>query len=533
VEDPVRLRDLVARAELGLSVATAPGPALDEPVLRPYVTDLPDPSRFLRAGDLVLTSCLWYRDAADSARFADALADAGARGLVVGLLVTRAVPAGLAQACARRGLPLIVIDERRSFSAVCEAVLAETLPAPASAIARAAGFHRRLLEAVGPEDGVPRALAAFAEEFGMACWVLTPTGRVGGAAGNPPDETAVSAVRRAVLPGRAGRHTVLVDAAPWSVWSIPDGPGSPHGHLVHPGRPEELDTTVAEALRSLHGVLTIQLELAAQRRAAARAAVGRLVALLDADAAAPGEVSAHLRVLGADPRLPTVAVVATIVAPAGIGERESGATALALLEELLAAPGRHLLGAVDEGADGVLLVNGAPAQADELVRAMHAAAGSWRSLLRDHRLLVGVSEAATSVSALSSALETARRRRESAAESAPGEPVHVVSGAKVDSHRALLSAVPARLRRTFGRQLLAPLVDYDALHGSDLVGTAASFLNSCGSWQRSAEELHVHVNTLRYRIARIEQLTGRSMSSMHDRVDLYLALSCQEEGSAG
>jgi DNA-binding PucR family transcriptional regulator len=170
------------------------------------------------------------------------------------------------------------------------------------------------------------------------------------------------------------------------------------------------------------------------------------------------------------------------------------------------------------------------------VRAINAAAGSWRSPLRGHRLLVGVSEAATSVSALSSALETARRRRESAAEAAPGEPVRVVSGSKVDSHRALLSAVPVRMRRTFGRQLLAPLVDYDALHGSDLVGTAASFLNSCGSWQRSAEELHVHVNTLRYRIARIEQLTGRSMSSMHDRVDLYLALSCQEEtdgGSAG
>jgi hypothetical protein len=528
----VRLRDLVARPELGLSVATAPNTALDEPVLRPYVTDLPDPSRFLRPGDLVLTSCLWYRDAADSARFADALADAGARGLVVGLLVTGTVPAGLARACARRDLPLLVIDERYSFSAVCEAVLAETLPAPATAIARAARFHRRLLGAVGPEDGVPRALTAFADEFGMACWVLTATGRVGGAAGIPPDEAAVSAVRRAALPGRTGRHSVVVDGAPCSVWSIPDGPGSPHGHLVHPGRPDEPDATTTEALRSLHGVLTLQMELAAQRRAAARAAVGRLVALLDADAAAPGEVSAHLRVLGADPRLPTVAVVATIVAPAGTGEREPGGAALALLEELLAAPGRHLLGAIDDGSFGVLFVNGT-AEADELVRAVHAAAGSWRPLLRDRRLLVGVSEAATSVSALSSALETARRRREAAAEAAPGEPVHVVSGTKVDSHRALLSAVPARLRHTFGRQLLAPLVDYDALHGSDLVGTAASFLNSCGSWQRSAEELHVHVNTLRYRIARIEQLTGRSMSSMHDRVDLYLALSCHDEAEGG
>ena len=34
----------------------------------------------------------------------------------------------------------------------------------------------------------------------------------------------------------------------------------------------------------------------------------------------------------------------------------------------------------------------------------------------------------------------------------------------------------------------------------------------------------MHVNTLRYRMQRIEELTGRRMSSMRDRTDLYLAL---------
>jgi DNA-binding PucR family transcriptional regulator len=36
--------------------------------------------------------------------------------------------------------------------------------------------------------------------------------------------------------------------------------------------------------------------------------------------------------------------------------------------------------------------------------------------------------------------------------------------------------------------------------------------------------LHLHVNTLRYRVGRIEELTGRDLARFADRVDLYLAL---------
>jgi DNA-binding PucR family transcriptional regulator len=43
-------------------------------------------------------------------------------------------------------------------------------------------------------------------------------------------------------------------------------------------------------------------------------------------------------------------------------------------------------------------------------------------------------------------------------------------------------------------------------------------------WNRCAAQLHVHVNTLRYRIRRIEQLTGRDLGTLENRVDLFLAL---------
>ena len=68
-------------------------------------------------------------------------------------------------------------------------------------------------------------------------------------------------------------------------------------------------------------------------------------------------------------------------------------------------------------------------------------------------------------------------------------------------------------------------------HPRYLVRTLRVFLDCSGSWSRSAKLLHVHVNTLRYRIQRIEEITGRDLTEFPDRVDFYLALEL--EGSAG
>jgi sugar diacid utilization regulator len=72
--------------------------------------------------------------------------------------------------------------------------------------------------------------------------------------------------------------------------------------------------------------------------------------------------------------------------------------------------------------------------------------------------------------------------------------------------------------------LLLPLEAYDAEHATDLVATLDAFLSACGHWSVAANKLGVHVNTLRYRLARIEKHTGRDLDSMADRADFYLAL---------
>jgi DNA-binding PucR family transcriptional regulator len=97
-------------------------------------------------------------------------------------------------------------------------------------------------------------------------------------------------------------------------------------------------------------------------------------------------------------------------------------------------------------------------------------------------------------------------------------------GPGADSHERLLASVPTPVLRSFTERLLGPLADYDARHNAELLPTLRSFLACDGSWSACASRMYVHVNTVRYRIGRIEALTGRDLSALADRVDFFLAL---------
>jgi DNA-binding PucR family transcriptional regulator len=98
------------------------------------------------------------------------------------------------------------------------------------------------------------------------------------------------------------------------------------------------------------------------------------------------------------------------------------------------------------------------------------------------------------------------------------------AGPEPPLHEQLLASVPAPVLRSFGERLLGPLRDYDDRHRAELLPTLRSFLACDGSWSACASLMYVHVNTVRYRISRVEALTGRNLSALADRVDFFLAL---------
>ena len=116
------------------------------------------------------------------------------------------------------------------------------------------------------------------------------------------------------------------------------------------------------------------------------------------------------------------------------------------------------------------------------------------------------------------ALDVAVREQSQALTAGPGQ------GSPVDSHERLLASVPTPVLRSFTERLLGPLAEYDRRHSAELLPTLRSFLACDGSWSACASRMYVHVNTVRYRISRIEALTGRDLSALPDRVDFFLAL---------
>ena len=80
--------------------------------------------------------------------------------------------------------------------------------------------------------------------------------------------------------------------------------------------------------------------------------------------------------------------------------------------------------------------------------------------------------------------------------------VGTATHADVGSFRVLLAAHDAEVRAAFVQAVLGPVLDQDRARGMVLISTLNAFLKDAGHWQRVADGLHVHVNTLRYRIGR-------------------------------
>jgi hypothetical protein len=76
----------------------------------------------------------------------------------------------------------------------------------------------------------------------------------------------------------------------------------------------------------------------------------------------------------------------------------------------------------------------------------------------------------------------------------------------------------------FARDVLGPLLDYDTEHHTELVHTLSVYLHQHGSHKQSARILHLHTNTVAYRIARIETITGLDLNDPDDRLIAHVAV---------
>ncbi|MFF8904670.1 PucR family transcriptional regulator [Streptomyces olivaceoviridis] len=554
----MRLRALLDTDALGLRLLGGED-ELDRAVRGVMTTDLRDPSRYLSGGELVLTGLAWRRDAADSEPFVRILVQAGVAALAAGEAELGDVPDDLVLACAKHRLPLFAVHESVAFATITEHVVRQVSGERAGDLAAVVDRHRRMMTS-GPAGGGPDVvLDLLGSDLDLRAWVLSPTGRMiaGSKVTGPalPAETCARLAAEhlaATRTGRRGPHRVHVHGTTYSLFPVRSSGRSPQA--ARDVRETVLSDWLlaveadagdwpGERLDLLQGVTQL-IAVERDRRDAARTVRRRLaqeVLELVQTGAAPAEIAARLRVaapvllpgLGAAPHWQVV--VARVEWEDG--EVEGGPVAQSLLEEVLVDPlatgpePADRIAVAHTGDEAVALVP-LPAVASEhdgsetglladaLLRSVREPLSA--GLDDDGRLTLGVSAAVHSAEGLRGALEEARHARRVAA--ARSGRVCAAGHQELASHVLLLPFVPDDVRRAFTARLLDPLRDYDRRHRAELIPTLEAFLDSDGSWTRCATRLHLHVNTLRYRVGRIEQLTGRDLSRLEDKLDFFLAL---------
>ncbi len=75
----------------------------------------------------------------------------------------------------------------------------------------------------------------------------------------------------------------------------------------------------------------------------------------------------------------------------------------------------------------------------------------------------------------------------------------------------------------FVMEWLGPLLSYDQVKNADLVTTLTHYLDCGGNYDDAARSLTIHRSTLRYRLGRIREITGRDLQDVEDRLNLHLA----------
>jgi PucR family transcriptional regulator, purine catabolism regulatory protein len=95
-------------------------------------------------------------------------------------------------------------------------------------------------------------------------------------------------------------------------------------------------------------------------------------------------------------------------------------------------------------------------------------------------------------------------------------------------YRLLLQIGDIRQLSRFAAEILGPLLDYDATHKVDLINTLSTFLSQHESLKQTARLLRVHVNTVAYRIQRIQQLATLDLADPEERLLAHVAMKIIE-----
>jgi PucR family transcriptional regulator, purine catabolism regulatory protein len=488
-----------------------------------HITELEDPTQWLSGGELLLTTGIQLNGAARQRRFVALLADHDVAGLGLGTgFEHKRMPKALVDEADKRGMPLFEVPYEMPFIAITERAFTLLVNEQYAVLERGAQVHERLERLVIEGRGLEAVLGSLATAIGGSAIVQDATGRELArhpSKGGPPAAalkalSAEVAARRATaaLTAFEPQHPALVDRA--LAVPVPGRRGgAPVAWLIVTSQAGPLGEF--ERLTARQGSIVVGLELMRERvvRETERRLAGDLLAEALGGRLDPDELRSRLRPFG-------IGAEAAVL----VFELEDAHAGEPLLEQELADAGLGALVATSAAAGRPLLCVVMDARAGDPV----TVAASLRSALAaGHGPVRAAASRPTAVASLRRAFHEARCALE-ATSLADGDAPEVASHQDLGAFTLLLSLQDEDALRLYSEGLLEPIERTEGEYGGELLRSLEAYIEHNGNWERAARQLYCHRHTLRYRIRKIEELTGRDLSRATDRIELWLALRARE-----
>jgi purine catabolism regulator len=470
------VRDIATLPGLDLRVA-AGAEGLGREVSWLHVSELENPTQWLEGGELLLTTGLGVGELATRQRsYVRRLADHGLAGLGFGIGFNHAtVPAALAQEADRLGFPVLEVPYEVPFVAITKTAVSHIASERLEQLTQATAVHERLADAVLKGRGLNDLLGIVCGHLDCSLQLLDEGGLV---ISERHSGRRLSFEAALELPVVAREELATLRATR-------DGP--PFG---------EYDRLVLH-----HGQTALAFELS-RRRAVSAAELrlaGDLLEDLEEDRLDEREASRRMAAFGLDARRTYAAILAL---PTDGLHAEAVRQRVAAELDALTLP-YVSTARLDRAA---FLVE---ADQDEAVlglaqRLAHDGA-DWR---------VGIGRPARGRELGRSLLEA-----RAALDTTDGS---VASYRDLGSLELLLNLQDAPLE-AFVDRVLGP-----AARNSWLLDSLAGLLDAGCRWSEAADRLGVHRHTLRYRMDRLREVTGRHPDDPEQRMELWLALKAHD-----
>lgn len=490
---------------------------VDRPIRWVHMSEHEDPAPWLSGGELVLTTGYNLTTAAKQRRFVEALAKEDVAGLGFGTGFDHAdVPDAMVEAARECGFPLFLVPYSVPFIAISERASTQLVNDQYEALERGSRIQGQLqLQVI---EGLPleKILDSIAGAVSGSVFVLDRMGRITSKNSEPSfpvDGVGAELVERSEQrrltpfhPRDIGERSLAVPVpgsqgdltAGWLL-VISDGDESL-------GPFESLMTRLASTVIGL-GLMRMRTVRETERRLAGDLLSDALNGHSD-----PGEVAGRLESFGLD------SSIAVLVFEAGA----TNTVEVAIEESLAKLPITTLVATTELSRARLVCVIADTTDNDplELTRVLYDEIDAGADGRR-----AAVSRSVPSKS-LRRAFHEARCALE--ASSLGVDPPPIASHKDLGAFTLLLSIQDEEALRQFSAAVLDPIEANDDAYATELLHSLEVFIECNGSWERAAKRLYCHRHTLRHRIRKVEEMTGRDFSRANDRIECWLALQARQ-----